>query len=375
MYDIISFEDVVPDFSGTFLVYNLLGTGDFSVIAGSANVGKSFFALDLALTISRGLPWCGLKTDPGATIYVACEGSKKFPYRIEAYKKHFNISPEEAKTIPFGLINRPIDMLKDKESFEQFIYSLHKYEEIKQQKIKAVFIDTLNRAMGGGDENSPVDMGLFIINVDKLRSQLDTHVCIVHHLGKDSERGSRGHSSLFGAVDTEMRITLNRRNNSCFLRVSKQKDYAFITPLPFKLNPVEIGTDMYGLSVQSCVVSFDSDAVIQTTDKGETADESGDEETPKTKQEVWEERKLMFADFIEKYQTMHGNFPSRPILRDNLMESLSPTAQFQAQKTQFDRVFNKLLKEGYLSAIESYNNVYYKINNKPNIKVTEVINN
>jgi RecA-family ATPase len=66
---------------------------------------------------------------------------------------------------------------------------------------RLIVLDTLSRLMAGGDENSPGDMGAFIVNVTRLRHETKAHVAIVHH-GTKASNGTtpRGHSSLTGPM-------------------------------------------------------------------------------------------------------------------------------------------------------------------------------
>jgi RecA-family ATPase len=48
--------------------------------------------------------------------------------------------------------------------------------------------------MAGGNENAPDDMGALVRNIDRLRAETGAAVLLVHHTGKDTSRGARGHS-------------------------------------------------------------------------------------------------------------------------------------------------------------------------------------
>jgi len=60
----------------------------------------------------------------------------------------------------------------------------------------------------------------------------------VHHAGKDAARGSRGHSLLHCAVDTEIEVT---RNSGHTATVTKQRDGATGEQVVFRLRQVELG--------------------------------------------------------------------------------------------------------------------------------------
>jgi hypothetical protein len=85
------------DFVEGFLCDNQL-----SVIFGDANVGKSFFALDLALHVAQGRRWLGREVEQGAVVYLAGEGSGGIRRRIDAHCKHHGIADRDQ--IPLAII-------------------------------------------------------------------------------------------------------------------------------------------------------------------------------------------------------------------------------------------------------------------------------
>ncbi|TFH43867.1 MAG: hypothetical protein E4H01_11535, partial [Lysobacterales bacterium] len=94
-----------------------------------------------------------------------------------------------------------------------------------------IIVDTLARTFAGGNENSSEDMGAFIAIIDYLREKTDSAILAVHHSGKDTSRGTRGHSSLFGAVDAEFEVRKVRTapavgpgQGAGTFSVTKQKD-------------------------------------------------------------------------------------------------------------------------------------------------------
>jgi hypothetical protein len=68
-------------------------------------------------------------------------------------------------------------------------------------------LDTLNRAAPTADENSSRDMGEILEAAKRLQAATGGLVVLVHHTGKDSSRGLRGHSSLFAAMDAAVEVS------------------------------------------------------------------------------------------------------------------------------------------------------------------------
>src|SRR5829696_341932 len=73
--------------SPEWLVRRLLPKRGFCVLYGESGAGKSFVALDLALSVATGRPWAGLKVCTGPVRYIVAEGNVGFVQRIKAWYK------------------------------------------------------------------------------------------------------------------------------------------------------------------------------------------------------------------------------------------------------------------------------------------------
>lgn len=114
-----------------------------------------------------------------------------------------------------------------------------------------IVVDTLARSMGEGDENNGPDIRALVDNLDEIRAQTGAHVTVVHHAGKDSERGMRGHSSLLGSIDTA--IELKGVKGKTSVTFTKQRDHPSGENLWFSTEAVCIGVDEDGDPVTSVV--------------------------------------------------------------------------------------------------------------------------
>jgi hypothetical protein len=104
--------------------------------------------------------------------------------------------------------------------------------------------------MAGDDENSAMDMGKFIARLKHVQEQTGVAVLLVHHSGKDADRGMRGSSSLLGAVDLVMKVDTN------VIAVEKNKDGPDGGQIHFELRQVDLGSDDEGDPIISCVVEI-----------------------------------------------------------------------------------------------------------------------
>jgi hypothetical protein len=120
------------------------------------------------------------------------------------------------------------------------------------EPLALLIVDTASRALAGGNENAPDDMGALVRSVDRLRDELHCHVVLVHHTGKDQSRGARGHSLLRAAVDTEIEVI--RWSDISSATITKQRDGISGERISFRLRQVVLGQDEDGDPVTSCVV-------------------------------------------------------------------------------------------------------------------------
>ena len=228
------------------LIKGLLDQGAMSVLYGDSNVGKTFVAMDMAYHIAAGLPYAGMKTQQMAVLYVAMEGQRGASRRVQALREKFKPTEEP----PFSLLKSAVDLRHPEIDLNAFIAML-KAEDMRPHKIGLIVVDTLARAMAGGDENSPVDMGAVVTNVGAVQAAIDAHIMIVHHTGKDKAKGARGHSSLRAATDTELEVSEG------LIAVTKQRDLDKSWTSAFSLNVHRLGLDREGDPVTSCTVRLD----------------------------------------------------------------------------------------------------------------------
>jgi hypothetical protein len=240
-------KDAEPVLTSSYLVKGWLGRGQMSVVYGPSNVGKSFFCLDMALCISANVEWQGSKVKGGPVLYLATEGGNAFQSRCVALRKEYGIF--EA---PLAVRPSPVDLLRPEADLASLIELCKQIEADMGEPLAMIVIDTLSRAMAGGDENGPTDMTSFIANADALRDVTGAHIMIVHHSGKDTAKGARGHSSLRAATDTEIELEVDGKMRTA--KATKQRDLEPQEPFVFTLKVHELGKDEDGDAVTTCTI-------------------------------------------------------------------------------------------------------------------------
>lgn len=220
-----------------------------SVIYGESNSGKSFFAMDMALRVALGWQWQGKDIEGGAVLYLACEGGKGIQNRIAAFRE----AHEVTSTPPFAVVPSSVNLRDHDGDTGAVIRTAAAMKDRTGKAVRLIVVDTLARAMAGGEENSSMDMGAVVRSCDAIRAATGAHVMLIHHSGKDMARGARGHSSLRAATDTEIEVARGE-DGTAVATTKKQRDLPGEATFGFRLKPVELGIDRRGNPVTSCVV-------------------------------------------------------------------------------------------------------------------------
>lgn len=233
-------------------IKGILPTQGLATIYGPSTAGKSFLAIDIAASIALGNDWFGFRVRQCNVMYVALEGEGGFPKRLRAWEQFNECKlPDELLFIisePFE-INNPVHVTQ-------------LATVIKRGSV--IIIDTLNRSAPDSDENASKDMGAVLAGCKQLQRLTGGLVILIHHTGKDIERGMRGHSSLHAAVDAS--IEVNRDNDTRSWNVSKAKDGGDGTELFFKLVVEHLGEDEDGDPISSCAVEPTTEVAVARPD-------------------------------------------------------------------------------------------------------------
>lgn len=234
-----------------YLVKGLFDRGQIVVIWGAPGSGKTFTTLSLSAHVAAGEPWCGRKTKPGRVLYVCAEStSKHLQNRASALKAKY----PELQTAEVFFVPLAMDLLHGKQDIEDVIAAARAMEECVM-----IVVDTLAVTFGGGNENSPEDMGQYVANIKRIRDETGAAVLVVHHCGKDEARGMRGHTSLLGATDGELVVEIDgnaqKGINDRLLRAGKLREGDSNSDIcSFSLETYQLGFDSEQDIVATCVM-------------------------------------------------------------------------------------------------------------------------
>lgn len=185
-----------------YIIGELIETDTLGLMFGDPGCGKSFLAVDIALSVATGTPFHGRDTKQGAVFFIAGEGHNGLARRFAAWSQARGVS---LAGVPLFKSERAAQFL-DAESAKAVADAV---EGLAAQhgSPALVIIDTLARNFGAGDENNTKDMSEFVVAVDDLKARFPgCSVLIVHHSGHAAKERARGAMALKGALDCEYRV-------------------------------------------------------------------------------------------------------------------------------------------------------------------------
>ncbi|MEP1200916.1 AAA family ATPase [Tateyamaria sp.] len=249
---LVGLETAEPVLEDVWLLEDVLMNQGIVGLYGPPGSGKSVIALNMMIHIAEGLQWHGKDVERANVIYAPLEGTRMFSNRVKAACEM--AGTEDATLESFATVNVGLDLRskggggsnKDGKGLAEVVKEIVARTRLKNS---VVVIDTLNRSFAGGNENSPEDMGALISTCGKLVQAAECLLILIHHSGKDVAQGMRGHSSLTGAVDTELKV--ERKDEGRVLTVSKQRDEEDGGEFGFLIDGVQVGETPKGKIVRA----------------------------------------------------------------------------------------------------------------------------
>jgi len=233
-FRLLSERDVLALPDRPELVDGLLPARGSSILYGPAGIGKSFLALDLALTIASNADDWHVHTirrrpgTGGTVLYVAAEGAHGLKRRLLAWRAATQYRGELA--IRFLDVAVQLRTLEDPAALLKAVDSTG----LTDGPPELVIFDTLSRCMAGAKENAQEDASAVIASLDYLRAALGCTTLAVHHTGVIETR-ERGSTVFRGAVD--VLLSLKEADGVLTLESDKVRDGPALAPLYFRLEP------------------------------------------------------------------------------------------------------------------------------------------
>lgn len=241
-YAFVSSSGLEPSQHAGYLIKNVIPRAEVAILLGPSMSGKSFMALDMGMAIARGLPWRGQRVTQGTVAVVVAEGAGGTYNRNKAYLDYHAVKG----VVPIHFLKAAPNLL-DNADVKELILAL----QDMNPRPSLVILDTWAQVTSGGNENSGQDMGKALTNAGRINTYTGATVMIVHHVGKDADKGARGWSGMPAAADAILEV--KRNGDERVLTVFKQKEGEAGQEYGFKLVVVNLGDDADGDPITSCI--------------------------------------------------------------------------------------------------------------------------
>lgn len=230
-----------------YLIDGLIEKDSTITIFGDPACGKSFLSLDISMCVSTGTPFHGREVKRGPVVYLAGEGHSGLVRRVQAWCRQNGVDKDRADLF----LSNKAPQLLNRSSMEELSAAVS--EAIKEAGTPSmVFVDTVARAFGGGDENSTKDMSAFISALDAIRARFGCTIVLVHHSGHGDKQRARGSMAMRGAVDAEYRV--EKKGKTITVENHKMKDGPPPPILQFQLDEIVLGSARNGKPITSAVL-------------------------------------------------------------------------------------------------------------------------
>jgi hypothetical protein len=223
-----------------WLVSQHLTSKGVMFIYGSSQAGKTFASVDLALSLCFKKQWLGFDIKKNVPVrYCAFEDYRGVSMRVDGWAKHHGYTQEDlSEKFQLGGEGAMLNITSEA-SVNQLINAL-KEEGFKDG---VIFIDTFNKVCGGEEENANGKMGMAIIQAERISQATNSLVILIHHNGKNKEKGMRGGSALHAGADLVYRV--DRFADHHALKFEKIKNAKDGHNIGYKLETVELDQQHY----------------------------------------------------------------------------------------------------------------------------------
>lgn len=241
------------------LVKSLVPFDGIAFIGGQKGAGKTFIAVDLAVSLASGAPFLGHAiAERVGVAFLAAEGASTLANRIRVSRQQ----KADCDRLPIAWIPAVGDLSarRDEEAVIEKLAAVNALFLAEHGvRLGAVIIDTLGAAFSMQDENSSAEANRILAALRRIGASVGAVAVPVHHFGKAEDTGLRGASAWSGGADAIISVLAKRNevtgkvsDRRIALAKSRIGEEGEISP--FELRFVEIGVDDDGDPFGACYV-------------------------------------------------------------------------------------------------------------------------
>jgi hypothetical protein len=230
-----------------WLVKQMIPRRGIGLLSAGWGEGKTFVAIDLALSVVSGKPFADRRTRPAGVLYLAPERPTELHRRA-----HFAAAQRGLKNIAFAW-HSSCPKLTDDGALDTLVATAQAVDDEMQERhgvgLGLVIIDTMIVA-GWGDENDSQSVQQVMQVLRGLSEAMGCFCLGIDHHGKDKERGTRGSSDKESSSD----VVLTLADSVMTLRKVSEGLQGIELKFALKVHPA--GVDADGDPVTKCTVGW-----------------------------------------------------------------------------------------------------------------------
>ena len=257
-----------------FIMHPIYHASEVTLISADPKAGKTLVSQTLAMHIAAGLNFDDTLTvtERRPVLYFALESQTAIRKRLMAWKKYHDPADEkytDEKTFPFYTVEESINLLDE-------AARLNLVEQIKaadawwlkkgEKHLGVIVIDTLTKAMPGGDQNSVEDTSAVFDVIAKIKDAgIKAAVVIIHHNTKNGS-GPRGSSNIQAEPDTLLTLTKNEETEQLELRILMARSIDDDKTFLFDIVTEKLGISNQGYEITAPVLLPGAKSVNEAAD-------------------------------------------------------------------------------------------------------------
>jgi hypothetical protein len=243
------FDDSAALTEKRWILKGLLALGETSALIGPPGAGKSALQTEIAIHCAAQRDWRGHKAKAACGVVIfALERADLYRRRLQAYRMR-----DELQGLPIAVAGTVIDLLNPN-CVDIIVSTVREAERIFECDTGLLIFDTYAKgiAANGGDEDKARDQNRAAANLRNVQAQINVHIALVGHTGKQEDRGARGSNAHLGDVDVMVQISGEAIK---IAEVTKANDQPERVLAEFKMQVIETGRDDDGDPVTTSIVT------------------------------------------------------------------------------------------------------------------------
>lgn len=232
------------------IIKSVIAIGETSGWVGPPGSAKSALLTEISVHCAAQREWRGHKAKQACGIVIfALERADLFRRRLHAYQLRDNLHG-----LPIAVASAVIDLLNPA-CVDLMVATVREAERQFSCAVGLIVIDTYAKgiAANGGDEDKARDQNRAAANLRKVHAEIDVHIALVGHTGKDETRGARGSNAHLGDVD--LMVQINSDTAIKVAEIVKANDAALGVIAQFKLEVFEFGRDSDGDPITTAILA------------------------------------------------------------------------------------------------------------------------